>query len=88
VRIAKPRDARHKTPARKPKSGQALTTLWNLSANVALPYENAIAVAIAWAVLWRSGNWRPEPTWIDRLGRALGVIWIGSALLFKVVHIF
>jgi hypothetical protein len=29
-----------------------------------------------------AGCWRPERSWIDRLGRALGVYWIGVTLLF------
>jgi hypothetical protein len=35
-------------------------------------------VAIAWGLLALTGRWRPEANWIDRLGRALGVCWIGS----------
>ena len=34
------------------------------------------AVAAVWLVLVVSGRWRPEKSWIDRLGRALGVIWV------------
>jgi hypothetical protein len=30
---------------------------------------------IAWGVMKLTGRWRPEPTWIDRLGRVLGVCW-------------
>lgn len=39
-------------------------------------------VIVAWSVSVLVGCWRPEPTWIDRLGRALGVGWIASFLLF------
>jgi hypothetical protein len=35
-----------------------------------------LAVAVAWTVLAVSGRWRPERSWIDRLGRGLGAIWI------------
>jgi hypothetical protein len=34
------------------------------------------AVVIARATLALAGCWRSEPTWIDRSGRALGVVWI------------
>lgn len=34
------------------------------------------AVAATWAALILSGTWRPERSWIDRLGRAAGVFWI------------
>src|SRR5262249_20666667 len=40
-----------------------------------------IAVAGAWLALAASGRWRPEPTWIDRLGRALGLTWIAVSLV-------
>jgi hypothetical protein len=34
------------------------------------------AVAAVWLMLACSGRWRPQRTWIDRLGRALGWMWI------------
>lgn len=39
------------------------------------------AVAAVWLVLAISGRWRPEESWIDRLGRALGVTWIAITIL-------
>jgi hypothetical protein len=33
-------------------------------------------VATAWLVLGLSGRWQCESTWIDRLGRILGIAWI------------
>ncbi len=33
----------------------------------------------AGAVLVFRGRWKPEPCWVDRLGRLLGVSWIGFA---------
>jgi hypothetical protein len=33
------------------------------------------AVPLAWAALALAGWWRPEPGWIDRLGRAVGIGW-------------
>jgi hypothetical protein len=37
----------------------------------------APAVAGAWLLLIFSGHWRSERGWIDRLGRTLGVCWLG-----------
>jgi hypothetical protein len=34
------------------------------------------AVAAVWLMLAISGRWRPQRTWIDRLGRVLGWVWI------------
>lgn len=33
-------------------------------------------VLVCWITLACTGCWRPEPTWIDRTGRVLGVVWI------------
>jgi len=35
----------------------------------------AVPVPAAWAALAWTGRWQPEPGWIDRFGRALGVWW-------------
>jgi len=34
------------------------------------------AVAATWAVLALGGRWRPERSWLDRLGLLLGIYWI------------
>jgi hypothetical protein len=36
-----------------------------------------LAVALLWVVFSLAGLWRPEPSWIDRAGRVVGVGWIG-----------
>ena len=36
-------------------------------------------VATAWLAAWSCGRLRPEPGWIDRLGRVLGACWIAFA---------
>jgi hypothetical protein len=41
---------------------------------------NGISVCIGWLVLAVCGAWRPERSWIDRLGRGLGVLWIATSL--------
>lgn len=42
--------------------------------------EVAFSVAGAWLTLAMGGRWRPEPSWIDRLGRILGGAWIAVYL--------
>jgi hypothetical protein len=37
-----------------------------------IPY----GVAGTWFTLALAGRWRAEPSWVDRLGRSLGVFWI------------
>ena len=44
-----------------------------------------VAIPLAWAALAMSGRWRPEPGWIDRLGRLLGICWIATGLLATVL---
>ena len=36
------------------------------------------AVPLAWLSLIATRRWNPEPSWIDRLGRVLGVLWMVS----------
>ena len=52
-----------------------------------LPWNGEV-VAIAWLVLWLSGSWRPEASWIDRAGRVLGVYWIISGVFFDYLQRF
>lgn len=44
------------------------------------------AVLGAWAALVLSRRWRPEPSWVDRLGRALGFYWILMLFFITVVQ--
>jgi hypothetical protein len=39
-------------------------------------HATAKAIAAAWLILALSGRWRPERTWIDRLGCLIGLAWI------------
>ena len=41
-----------------------------------VPSEVGCAVAAAWTIQAIGGRWRPEPSWIDRLGGLLGAFWI------------
>jgi hypothetical protein len=44
-------------------------------------HEIGEGVIICWITLALTGCWRPEPSWIDRTGRIVGVVWIiGFAL--------
>jgi hypothetical protein len=42
----------------------------------------AAAVAGGWFVLLLAGWWRPQPSWIDRLGRVAGFLWIIPYLVY------
>jgi hypothetical protein len=48
---------------------------------VGLGKTPGLAVAGAYLALWASGLRRPESSWIDRVGRALGWFWILAALI-------
>ena len=37
-----------------------------------------LVVIGAWSALALGGRWSPERSWIDRLGRALGVFWVAA----------
>lgn len=45
------------------------------------------AVVVTWFLIWRAGRWRPEPSWIDRLGRLLGDFWIVFGFAFWVDYL-
>lgn len=47
-----------------------------------LPQRIGHTVTVLWLVLIVTGRWRPEPNWIDRLGRFLGVFWILAGILW------
>jgi hypothetical protein len=38
------------------------------------------AVAVTWLGLFLSRRWRPEPGWLDRIGRVIGVFWLLTLL--------
>jgi hypothetical protein len=50
------------------------------------PILIGLAVAVSWMTLLIGGRWRAEPSWIDRLGRVMGVGWIVAGLAVAVVH--
>lgn len=37
---------------------------------------NAHAVAVCWLILLFSRRWRAQPTWLDRTGRVVGLLWL------------
>lgn len=39
------------------------------------------AVLASWMALILGRRWRPEPSWVDRLGRILGVVWVLLSLV-------
>jgi hypothetical protein len=46
-----------------------------------LPRAAGYSVALTWLVLILSGRWAADRGWLDRLGRFLGLCWIGLAFL-------
>lgn len=39
-----------------------------------------VAIMAAWLTLMIGGRWRTEASWVDRLGRAMGIYWILTVL--------
>ena len=58
---------------------QSLLSIAALRAVQPLPL--AAAVAGPWLVFILDRRWRPEPSWIDRTGRCLGVYWLATGLI-------
>ena len=65
------------------RSGYSPTRIAQVAANsvVMLGFHSGLAVASAWVALALAGRWRPERSWLDRWGRAMGFAWIASAVL-------
>jgi hypothetical protein len=49
---------------------------------IGMPRQAGLVVGGAWLALILAGAWRPQPTWIDRAGRIVGVFWIVAACHF------
>jgi hypothetical protein len=49
---------------------------WETVVPIISPADVGLALTSAWLVLVLSGNWRPNPDWIDRAGRGFGVLWV------------
>ncbi|MDG3006867.1 hypothetical protein [Paludisphaera mucosa] len=58
---------------------------WTYYASITESHACDYAVVGAWLATALSGRWRPERSWIDRLGRVLGAAWIGVIVLEFVV---
>jgi len=52
------------------------------------PLPLAAAVAGIWSVLIFGRRWRPEPSWIDRAGRCLGIYWLAAGLVVPLLRLF
>ena len=52
------------------------------------PLPLAAAVGGTWALLILDRRWRPEPSWIDRLGRCLGIYWLAAGLVVPILRLF
>jgi hypothetical protein len=59
-----------------------------MALRVVEPVPLAAAVAGIWSLLICDRRWRPEPTWIDRLGRCLGIYWLAAGLAVPVLRLF
>jgi len=51
----------------------------------AAPSAVGAAVVLAWGMLVLSRKWEAEPGWIDRMGRLLGCVAVGNAVLLPLV---
>ncbi|MGC8640276.1 MAG: hypothetical protein ACP5XB_10420 [Isosphaeraceae bacterium] len=63
----------------------------NIVATAALravhPLPLAAAVLAVWLLLVLERRWKPEPSWIDRLGRLVALYWLGVGLVVSIVSL-
>ena len=64
---------------RFPKSAWGYEGTFHIWSEIARPIGGAV-VAL-WLLLWVGRSWRAEPSWRDRLGRSLVILWLGYALV-------
>jgi hypothetical protein len=57
--------------------------LFNVVTQAVSVSRAATAVVVAWSALALAGRWKPEASWVGRLGRALGFAWVGSCLGYR-----
>lgn len=43
-----------------------------------------VGAASTWSASWMAGRWRAMPNAIDRLGRVVGLLWLGAGVVFAV----
>jgi hypothetical protein len=69
-----------------PSPRSPLRELWlSLSWGLHESAYSAHGIAGAWLIMALGGWWKPQRTWIDRLGRALGTAWIAMMVAWLVV---
>ena len=51
------------------------------------PLPLAAAVLATWSLLIFNRRWRPEPSWIDRVGRCLGIYWLAAGLVVPILRV-
>ncbi len=69
----------------RPDRSHRIQNLYNAISFASL--QTGAAVLWCWATMLISGQWRPEPTWIDRLGRCAGFTWIAMAAMYAYVQL-
>jgi hypothetical protein len=52
------------------------------------PLPLATAVFGTWSLLIFNRRWRPEQSWIDRVGRCLGIYWLAAGLVVPILRLF
>lgn len=74
-------------------SRRALAKRWMLILNSGFEqgfifWYPGLVVLVGWLTLCLSGRWRPEASMIDRAGRFVGVVWIGTHSLNILMHMY
>jgi hypothetical protein len=59
-----------------------------LSLLVAAPSYPGFAVLVSWLSLLVGRRWHAQRSWIDRLGRLLGVYWVAVSFVYSFVYYF
>jgi hypothetical protein len=85
LRLPSPPFARHEHPAWRLPWTQVVHNIVLETFPFFVSPAVAIAVIVAWAVLWANRRWCPEQSWLDRMGRLMGIYWITLAVAIGVL---
>jgi predicted transporter len=53
-----------------------------------MPHPFAATVVATWSMMALDRRWRPEPSWIDRTGRLIGIYWITAGVGIPALNIW
>jgi hypothetical protein len=72
-----------------PRVGLFSRRFWcGVVSHILMPHPFAATVVATWSMMALDRRWRPEPSWIDRTGRLIGIYWITAGVGIPALNIW